>query len=192
MYEMIERFILLKQCISKALLDLSIEHYISAEFLFLNELKCALEPMKPAVEALCRKDATLLTAEGIFQFLFLELKKRKSSLAKDICALKNHLQQRRQHDVVNLMCYLQKPNSLTDLCEYYADDIDDIPLSSNTKEGFLKTATTLICRLFCEDDSNEAESQDEIESEALELDNDPNNNQIDENLFERLQAHIEQ
>ena len=125
----------------------------------------ALEPMKLAVEALCRKDATLLIAEGIFQFFFLELKKRKSSLAKDLlCALKNRLQQRRQHDVVNLMRYLQNPNSLTDHGEYHADDIDVIPLSSNTKEGFLKTATILICRLFCEDDSNEAESQDEIES----------------------------
>ena len=90
------------------------------------------------------------------------------------------------------MRYLQNPNSLTDHGEYYADDIDDIPLSSNTKEGFLKTSTTLICRLFCEDDSNEAESQDEIESEAIQLDNDPSNNQSDENFFERLQAHIEQ
>ena len=70
MYEMVERFICLKKCISKALLDLSIEHGISTtEFSFLNELKCALEPIKLAVEALCRKDATLLTAENVFQFL---------------------------------------------------------------------------------------------------------------------------
>jgi len=71
----------------------------------------------------------------------------------------------------------------------YADDIDDLPLSSNIKESFLKTATTLICRLFCEDDSNEEESQDE--SEANELDNNPTNNQNDENLFKRLQALID-
>ena len=190
MYEMIERFILLKKCISKALLDLSIEDDMSAaEFSFVNELKCSLEPMKLAIEALCRKDATLLTAEGIFQFLFLELKKRKSSLAKDLLyALRNRIRQRRQHNVVNLMRYLQNPKSLTDHDEYYTDDIDDIPLSSNTKESFLETATTLIRRLFYEDDSNEEESQDE--NEANELDNNPTNNQNDENLFERLQAHI--
>ena len=35
-----------------------------------NELKCALEPLKLAVDALCRKNATLLAAEEIFQFLF--------------------------------------------------------------------------------------------------------------------------
>ena len=80
-----ERFICLKKCMSKALLDWSIEHDISTtEFLFLNDLKCALEPIKLVVDALCRKDATLPTAEGIFRFLFFDLKKRKLSLAKDL------------------------------------------------------------------------------------------------------------
>ena len=78
---------------------------------------------------------------------------------------------------------------MTDHDEYYADDIDDIPSSTNTKESFLKTATTLICCLFCEDDSNEEESQNE--SEANEFDNNPTNNQNDEKLFERLQEHID-
>ena len=68
---------------SKALLDLSIEHGISTtEFLFLNELKCVLEPIKLEVKALCRKDATLLTAEGVFQSLFVELEKRNQALRK--------------------------------------------------------------------------------------------------------------
>ena len=49
MNQMIKRFICLKKCISKTLLDLSIEHDVpTAEFLFLNELKCALEPVKLA------------------------------------------------------------------------------------------------------------------------------------------------
>ena len=72
MYEMIERFLCLKKYLSKALLDLSIEHDIStAKSLFLNERKWALEPIKLTVDALCRKDAALLTAEGIVKFLFL-------------------------------------------------------------------------------------------------------------------------
>ena len=146
MYEMVERFICLKKCISKALLDLSIENSISTtEFSFLNKLKCTLELIKLAVEALCHKDATLLTAEGIFQFLFVELKKRKSSLAEDLlCAVKKHVQQRRQHEVVNLLRYLQNPNSSINN-EHYADEI---PSCSNSEEGFVKTATILFCRLF--------------------------------------------
>ena len=87
-----------------------------------------------------------MTAEGIFQFLLFELKKRKSSLAEDLlCSMKNRMQQRRQHDMVNLIRYLQNPNlSIHD--EHYADDIS--LLGSNTKDGFLKTATTLFCRLL--------------------------------------------
>ena len=129
----------------KALLNLSIEHGISTtKFSFLNELKCALEPIKLAVEALCHKDATFLTAEGVFQFLFVDLEKRKSSLAKDLlCAIKNHVQQRQQHEVVNLLRYLQNPNSSI-YNEHYADEI---PSCSNSK-GFVKTATTLFCCLF--------------------------------------------
>ena len=184
MYEMVERFICLKKCIMKTLLDLSIEHGISTtEFLFLNELKCALEPIKLAVEALCRKDATLLTAEGVFQFLFVELEKRKSSLAEDLlCAVKNPVQQRRQHEVVNLLRYLQNPNSSI-YNEHYPDEI---PSCSNSEEGFVKTATTLFCRLFWGSDSNKAKSQDE--NEVIEL---ASNNQKDESLFKRLQTHIE-
>ena len=149
----------------KALLDLSIEHGISTtEFSFLNELKCSLEPIKLAVETLCCKDATLLTAEGVFQFLFVELEKRKSSLAEDLlCAVKNRVQQRRQHEVVNLLRYLQNPNSSI-YNEHYADEI---PFCSNSEEGFGKTATTLFSRLFWGSDGNKAKSQDE--NEVIEL-----------------------
>ena len=184
MYEMVERFICLKKCIMKALLNFSIKHGISTtEFLFLNELKCALEPIKLAVEALCHKDATFLTAEGVFQFLFVELKKRKSSLAEDLlCAVKNRVQQRRQHEVFNLLRYLQNPNSSI-YNEHYADEI---PSSGNSEEGFVKTATTLFCRLFWGSDNNKAKIQDE--NEVIEL---ASNNQEDESLFKRLQTHIE-
>ena len=183
----IERFIGLKRCISKALLDLSIEYDIStAEFLFLTELKYGLEPIKLGVDALCREGVTLLTAEGIFQPLFFELKKRKSSLAEDLlCSVKNRIQQKRQHDMVNLIYYLENSNlSIHD--EHYANDIS---LSgSNTKDGFVKTATTLFCRLFWENDRNEGKGQDE--NKNIELANNTNKNEH-ECLFQRVQTLIE-
>ena len=184
MYEMVEGLICLKKCISKALLDLLIEHGIcTTEFSFLNELKCALEPIKLVVEALCGKDATLLTAKKVFQFLFVELEKRKSSLAEDLfCAVKNRVQQRRQHEVVNLLRYFQNLNSSI-YNEHYADEI---PSCSNSEEGFMKTATTLFWRLFWRSDSNKAKSQDE--NEVIEL---ASNNQKDESFCKRLQTHIE-
>ena len=100
MFQMIERFILLKKCIFKALLDLSIAHDITqAEFLFLDEMKAALEPVKLAVKAMCRQDATLLTAEGIFLFIIREMKKQRTILAKKLLsAVKNRIEQRRENN----------------------------------------------------------------------------------------------
>ena len=60
MLSIIERFLLLRHAISKALVDLSGEMNINeAEFKLLEDLKFTLEPIKVAVEALCTKDATL-------------------------------------------------------------------------------------------------------------------------------------
>ena len=88
--------------------------------------------------------------------------------------------------MVNLIRYLQNPNlSIHD--EHYAGDTS--LLGSNTKEGFVKTATTLFCRLFWENDSNERKGQDE--NEDTELANNTNKNQGHESLFQRLQTQIE-
>ena len=115
MFQMIERFIFLKKCIFKALLDLSIAHDITqAEFLFLDEMKAALKRVKLAVEAMCRQNTTLLTAEGIFLFLIREMKKQRTTLAKKLLsAVKNRIQQRRKNDLINLMRYLQNPNTFS-------------------------------------------------------------------------------
>ena len=70
-----------KNCMSKAFFNLSIKHDISkAEFLFLNELKC----VRNQQNLRSMLYVMLLTAERIFQFLFFELKKRKSSLTEDL------------------------------------------------------------------------------------------------------------
>ena len=113
----------------------------------------------------------------------MELEKRKSSLAKNLlCAIKNRVQQRRQNKVVNLLGYLQNPNSSI-YNEHYADEI---PFCSKSDEGFVETTTTLFCRLFWESDSNKTKSQDE--NKVIEL---FSNNKKDESLFKRLQTHIE-
>ena len=54
------------------------------------------------------------------------------------------VQQRRQQEVVNLLRYLQNPNSSI-YNERYADEVLSC---SNSDKGFVKTATTLFCRLF--------------------------------------------
>ena len=100
-------------------------------------MKAALEPVKLALEAMCRQDVTLVTAEGIFLLLIKEMKKQRTTLAKKLLsAVKNRIQQRK-NDLINLMRYLQNPNTFS---QNNTNDIfDDKPLSSTTKESFLKT-----------------------------------------------------
>ena len=57
--------------------------------------------------------------------------------------------------MVRLMHYLQNSNLLIH-GQHYADDIS--LLGSNTKDGFVKTATTIFCCFFLENDSNEGKS----------------------------------
>ena len=146
-------------------------------------MKAALEPVKLAVEAMCRQNATLLTAEGIFLFLVREIKKQRTTLAKKLLsAVKNRIQQRRKNDLINLMRYLQNPNTFS---QNDTNDIfDDEPLSSTAKESFSKIATTLISSLFVDDKADGQQTQQDANEEVA-----ANCRQV--SLFERLQAHIE-
>ena len=72
--------------------------------------------------------------------------------------------------MVNLRQYLKYPN--LSIHEHYADYIS--LLGSNTKDGFVKTATTLFCDLFWKNDSNEGKGQNE--NKDIELANNTNKN----------------
>ena len=68
--------------------------------------------------------------------------------------------------MVNLIRYLQNLN-LSIYDEHYADDIS--LLDSNNKDGFVKSVTTIFCRLFWKNDSNEGKGKDE--NEGMEVAN---------------------
>ena len=72
---MIERFITLKEC------DIGASHMWNKAYCpKIIELLNVLGPKRLAVEALGRRDANLLTSEGIFEFLLNELKNLKLKL----------------------------------------------------------------------------------------------------------------
>ena len=73
---MIERFILLKKPVSKALIDISsTERINSVDLEILVNICTCLKPLEMAVCALSRRDATLLSAEGIYRFLLDQFEK---------------------------------------------------------------------------------------------------------------------
>ena len=69
--QMLRRFLKLKGCVAKALVDLQMEKLMPEyyEIQVLEELVDALLPVQYAVEELCRRDATLVTADGTFAVL---------------------------------------------------------------------------------------------------------------------------
>jgi hypothetical protein len=55
-----------------------------------------------------KASATLMTAEGVFKFLFKKHKSQNSDLSKELlAALKRRFNERRNKDVMTLMAYLQ-------------------------------------------------------------------------------------
>ena len=102
---MVERFDKVKICILKSLIDLNSNIYFEDDELsMIHNLVLILEPVKLAVEALCRRDATLLSADTTISFMMNNLGdiRLKESLAKRI--------NQRRTKLSSLLQYLHKGN----------------------------------------------------------------------------------
>lgn len=110
--DMLERFVLLKDCIQKSLIDLNSPVVINdSEFQIMRDIIQCLEPVKLTVEAICRKDANLCTADVSFKFLFQELANLNTPLSKDFQqALTNRINERRTI-MSGVISYLQNPST---------------------------------------------------------------------------------
>ena len=140
---MIQQFLKINEQIGVVLADTSPSLICTEQELdILTNIVDALEPVKLAAEALCRKNATLLTAEGIFKFLINKLNQKKSSLCirmKD--AVLKRFTERRQSNLVSLYKYLSNPDCLHKIEEH---EIFNMP----SKTALQKTAKSLLSRLF--------------------------------------------
>ena len=82
---MLDRFYILRNCIRKALIDVkSSVIFTEDEFDTISHIITALEPVKLAVEALCRQDANMLTDEATLKFMINTLKMQNSSVVKEL------------------------------------------------------------------------------------------------------------
>ena len=111
---MIERFVVLKNPLSKALIDVSCSINIyDYEWEMLEDMIKCLKPIEIAVSSLCGRDSILLIAEGIFNLMYSQLEKLGSQLALDLLqTLNTRIERRRISEVINLMKYLLKPASV--------------------------------------------------------------------------------
>ena len=74
LYFMLKRFIELNTCICKSLIDLNSPiNFRDTELELISAIVSSLLPVKLAVETLCRRDSTLLTADTTISFMLNNL-----------------------------------------------------------------------------------------------------------------------
>ena len=112
--EMFTRYVQLRSCMMKAFVDLKQMSNVPDEKLeMVKQMAIVLKPVKLANEALRRRDATRISAEGILKFMFTQLDKQDSEFSRNICnRIRERIGQRRDKDVVSLLQYLHNPDTL--------------------------------------------------------------------------------
>jgi hypothetical protein len=142
---MIERLIKLKKCKKLALADLGKSDLYSEEmFIALEDILKILKLTELAVKELSKDEATLLTSEGVFLFLFKKLRGQNTDLSNELLdALKKRFVERRNKDLVSLLRYLQNPTLPR------AEKNDEISYSSKT--AIISTAKKILQRNFSSD-----------------------------------------
>lgn len=182
--QMLDRFVSLKDCLQKTMIDLAVPICLSDyDFEVLGGIVKCLEPRRLTVLALCRSDANLYTADASFRFMFEELSKISTTFSKELqVALRQRINERRTVASSTLF-YLCNPVK-------YKNNSARIELgfdSPDTKE-IAKFIETLVKRLspppVQEDDYD---SEDEVSLDQLRTDK----NQKVVSLKEKLNTLLE-
>lgn len=109
---MLERFVKVYDCVKDSLREIGQPNLIAdSDLTMLTQLLHCLQPIRLASEALGRRDATLMTAEGTLSFLFSKLKQQDNKIAKMFhAAIVEKINQRRSKELISLMRFLLKKN----------------------------------------------------------------------------------
>lgn len=112
---MLERFYLLKDCTRKTLIDLKnmdtsldLSH---EDIQMLRNLIRALLPIKITVEALCRRDSNLFTADLAINFMLTKLQEADSDISRKLRAALLIRMKERRTDLSGLLQYLHNGRS---------------------------------------------------------------------------------
>ncbi|XP_060801934.1 uncharacterized protein LOC132903887 [Amyelois transitella] len=107
---MLERFYNLKNCIDKALIDIESEiKFSDNEWFKINDLIASLQPFKLGVEALCRRESTLITADTTFQFILDKLQQKNTVLSNQLTQSLHERIKERRTNLTGVLIYLQNP-----------------------------------------------------------------------------------
>lgn len=170
MLDMLETFTKVSGSIKKALTEIGkLELWYEDIPLSIKGTLEVLRIAKMTMDSISRDDATLLSAEGAFEFMFIELERIDSSVSLELLKeVKVELNKRRQKDIVSLLKFLQDPDSLKESQLSY--------FSMPPKNEVFATACAIWGKYFqanthIDDQSQEPQQQDpETEEDSLEAD----------------------
>ncbi|GFX71066.1 uncharacterized protein TNCV_3648311 [Trichonephila clavipes] len=161
---MLERFLEIKSAISKALIDIKEEQMmVNVEFETVTTIVKGLKPVKIGLEKLCSRNATLLTAEGVFSFVIGELNEQNSEFAKNMkYSLIQRINERRNVNLIGLMQYLNFGRKYE--AAAVTGDISRLP----GKNCLVRQTQMIGTRLFCEEEESISNSS-HSEEESIEI-----------------------
>ncbi|GBM19242.1 hypothetical protein AVEN_142491-1 [Araneus ventricosus] len=173
---MIERFHKLKVCINNDLIHIGSDTKFSdLVWSKIKDLIDSLQPFQLAVEALCRRDSTLLTAGTTLKFILEKLLTQDTVLSAELSeALRVRIKERRTI-VTGILIYLQNPKKYD----------DDTRRSDDTFTMLKKNYTT-------RNEKYLRKIQDDSFNEKLENNLDSSSLKNDLTLQKELQMQIQQ
>ncbi|GFW50130.1 uncharacterized protein TNCV_4695481 [Trichonephila clavipes] len=106
---MLERLLEIKTVVLKALIGIKEEQMMdNVEFETVTTAVAGLKPLKVDLEKLYSRNATLLTAEGVFSFVIGELNEQNSEFVKNVkYSLIQIINKRHNVNLIGLMQYLK-------------------------------------------------------------------------------------
>ena len=110
--DMLARFLHLRGPVQKALIDLGQSAEVSdADFAVITEIVACLEPLKVAVNALCRRETNLISAQAALQFCIIQLQKQNSELARTLAEVLEGRVKERYGLHASVLQYLHTPSA---------------------------------------------------------------------------------
>jgi hypothetical protein len=159
----LERFDKVKNCILKSLIDLGSSITLDEEELnLIHHLVTTLEPVKLAAEALCRRDATLLSADTTISFMIYNL--GNSDLAVQLKESFLRRMNQRRTKFSSLLQYLHKGN------QTYAElELDPLLNFEHLSKATIVSMVTGISKPLDQNKPFELESDNETAKVEIDL-----------------------
>lgn len=159
LYDMLARFIQLRNPVQKAMIDLKEPVQVTeADFACVQDIVSSLEPVKLAVNALCRRDTNLITAETALHFCLIELQKQSSELAKTLASSIEDRLRERSALHAGVLQYLHCPSTASSRSASAATELFSIPTNAAIKK-FVHEMYTRLQRSDTEASASSAASE---------------------------------